>query len=266
MSTWLQDVAPRPVPSSSPAGGVAAPPGFSGATLPSLPSLSDEARAPGFASRQLVGTQLGAIPGRYNPQLALARAQAEAGLAGSTGWSFGTDNPDTPQREDLQVTHNPNAPLGERDRQAVMEQRAQAAARGRLYSTMTDTSIGQALQRLSEQDRQVVVQYASNLNSIYGAAHQETQALVGRYTELYGSDALFLAQNPPPAGPDIRGNASMTQTDPYAGLKRLPDGEYLLNTYSFSPNKATLQARYPGLRVEVRRAGNGKYVAVGVPA
>lgn len=266
MATWLQDVAPRPVPSSSPVDSAAAPPGFSGATLPSMPSLSDEARAPGFASRQLIGTQLGAMPGQYNPQLSLARSQAEAGLAGSTGWRFGTDNPDTPEREDLQVSQDPNAPLGERDRQAVLAQRAQAAARGRLYSTMTDTGIGQALQRLAEQDRQVVTQYAQNLNSIYSGFHREQMDLVNRWTELYGTDALFLAQNPPDAGTPPGPVSSQAGADPYAGLTKLPGGEFKLGVYGFNPNKATLEGRYPGLKVDVKRAGNGKYVAVGVPS
>lgn len=266
MATWLQDVAPRPVPSSSPVDSAAAPPGFSGATLPSMPSLSDEARAPGYASRQLIGTQLGALPGQYNPQLSLARSQAEAGLAGSTGWRFGTDNPDTPEREDLQVSQDPNAPLGERDRQAVLAQRAQAASRGRLYSTMTDTGIGQALQRLADQDRQVVTQYASNLNSIYSGFHRDAMDLTNRWTELYGTDALFLASNPPPAGADPGPTSVMSAADPYAGLTKLASGQYKLGVYGFSPNKQTLASRYPGLKIEVKSAGNGKYVAVGVPA
>lgn len=251
-SSWLQDLqAPRPAAAVAPAG---APPGFSSVSAPSLPSLSDEARAPGFTERTWIGTQLGALPGKYDPQLALARDQAKAGLAGYGGWSWREDDPSTPGREDLQPIYDPNNAVGERERAAVGGARAQAAGRGMLYSTGAQQGIGRALQQTSDEARAVISQFAGQVGGIFSSYNSEATGLVNRWTELYGSDSLYLGQNPPPAPEPPK---------PWASLPRFANGEIKVGTYRGVPNLETLKARYPGLSLQPRRMGGGGYIVVG---
>ena len=174
-------------------------------TLPALPSMPaiDDARSPGAAGRQILQTRLGQLPVETATQTNLARQQAEAGLVGLGGWRWVPDDPSTPQREDLIPVPDRSGPLGERERSSVIDQRSRGASRGMLYSTSTNQGIGSALQRLSDEGRQVVTKYASALNGIYSAAQREGVSLTSEWARLYGEDARFLADNPL-ASPDYQ--------------------------------------------------------------
>lgn len=165
--------------------------------LPTVPGL-DDARAPGATSRALIGNQLGNLPGRYNPILEQARAEAQYRLSGYGGVKFGTDNPSTPQREDLGISFDPNAPLGEREKQSVNAEQEAANSRGLLSSSFADKAVGAALVRMSEEKREIVNQFSSQINSALSQQAAETSSLISDWTRLYGEDSRWLVENPPP--------------------------------------------------------------------
>jgi hypothetical protein len=141
----------------------------------------------------------------YTPQYTAAQARAQAGLAGLGGFTWGVDDPNTPQNEALNLTYNDQAPLGQRQIDAVQAEQGNANARGILYSSFANRNIGAALGRLTEQGRAVVNQYASDIANIGTAESTQGFNLYTQLAGLYGQDALYAAQNPPapplPTGP-----------------------------------------------------------------
>ena len=168
--------------------------------LPAVPAI-DDARAPGAVERSIIQSELTNLPGKYAGQLTAARANAQANLAGYGGWSWGKDNPATPQREDLLVGFDASRGPDEREKQAVQGERAKANERGALYSSQANQSIGAALQRLSLEAQNVVTQYAGQISSLLSEQMSETGNLVNQWTRLYGEDSRWLADNPPPPPP-----------------------------------------------------------------
>lgn len=169
-------------------------------SIPTVPGI-DDARAPGAVERSLLQSQLTNLPGKYAGQLTAARSNAQAGLAGYGGWSWGQDNPATPQREDLLVNFDPNDGPGERGKQAVRDVRSQFAKQGALYSSQANQAIGGALQKLSLEAQGVVQQYASQISGLLSEQAAESSNLVNQWTRLYGEDSRWLAENPPPPPP-----------------------------------------------------------------
>lgn len=218
-------------------------------SLPQLPQL-DDARAPNAVSRQLLANQLGQIPQLGNARLTNIRAGAQQALAGYGGWKFREDDPSTAEREDMLVEFDAGMGLGEREKQAVRGVRAAMNARGALYSSETNQNIGQAVQRLQDEARAIVNQYAAAVNDeLTNQANQASQ-ITAQWAQLYGQDALYLAENPPPP------------PDPLAGLPRAADDSPIVGRYEQYPNLDVLRARYPGYPLGVRRTGDGMYVVV----
>ena len=182
-----------------PAGPVApAPPAITAPTIPALPQL-DDARAPNALGRQMLTQRLTNLPGLYNPQLTGMRDQAREALAGYGGWTFRDDDPSTAEREDLAVpTRDPAQGLGAREQQAVLAQRAGAAARGILDSSFANKAVGAALGQLNEEAKSIVRQYAAGVNQIIDNQRTETTDIISDLVRLYGEDARYLADNPPP--------------------------------------------------------------------
>lgn len=255
-------VVPRPVVT-----GVPMPP----ITMPSIPAVPaiDDARAPNATNRAWLQARLGALPGRYNPLLGQVRLGAQHALAGYGGFRWHEDDPGTAEREDLRAPdYDPNAPLGERQKQAVRAERNAANARGMLSSSFTGQAIGSALTRLNEEARGIVQQYASQINQILGQQSTETTDIVTDWTRLYGEDARFLVENPPPAlppPPPAPGPAPPAPPLTLETAQRAADESPILWSGKGYPDLALLHSRWPGVKLGVRRTGSGGYVVVAGP-
>lgn len=226
------------------------PPAYTMPTLPSVPTLADDARTPGYVGRQVIQQRLGQIPAVHQANLTNIRAGAQQALAGYGGYKFRDDNPATPEREDLILDFDAGMGLGEREKLAVRDVRNQSNAQGMLYSSFANQNIGAAVQRLSLEAQQIASTYAEAINTEIGRASGETANLVGEWAGLYGSDSAFLIDNPPPP------------PDPLAGLPKVADGSPLIWRGQDYPNLDSLRVRYPGLPLGVRRGGDGTYFVV----
>lgn len=250
-------VSPRSYSLRSPAGYGSAPsstnivraPTYRAPSLPQVPQI-DDARAPNSATRAWLAGQLGELPNQLNANLTNIRAGAKQALTGYGGWKFRQDDPNTPEREDLILDFDAGMGLGEREKLAVRGERNASNSRGTLYSSFTDQNIGQAVQRLSLEAQQIATQYASSIQSAQTNYANQVANITGQWTQLYGQDAAFLAENPPPP------------PDPLAGLPRAADNSPMIWRGKDYPNMDTLRARYPGQPLGVRRAGDGSYVVV----
>lgn len=230
--------------------GVVKAPAYKPPQLPNVPALSDEARAPNYAMRTWLSQQLGELPNQLNANLTGIRAGAKQALAGYGGWQFGKDDPNTPEREDLILNFDAGLGLGEREKNAVKDVRSGMNSRGTLYSSFTDQNIGQAVQRLSAEAQQIATQYASAIQQAQTDYAGQVREITGQWAGLYGQDAQYLLENPPPP------------PDPLAGLPKAADSAPIIWHGADYPNIDTLRARYPGQPLGVRQAGDGSYVVV----
>lgn len=166
-------------------------PTFTAPSMPTVPVI-DDARAPNAASRSFVQTQLGMLPGKYQPLLDQARVNARYALAGYGGVRINDDN---------SVTFDPGARLGQKEKAAVRGEENAANSRGLLFSSFANQAIGSALTRMNEEKRAVVNQFAASINNTLMTQSQETTSLIGDWVRMYGEDSRFLAENPPPPPP-----------------------------------------------------------------
>lgn len=225
------------------------PPKFTPTALPSVPQI-DDARAPNAIAREQLRMQLGQLPGQYNAQLTGIRANAQQSLAGYGGYKFREDNPNTPEREDMVLDFDAGSGLGEREKLAVRGERNAANSRGMLYSSFANQNIGQAVQRLSLEAQQIANQYARAVNGVESDYASQVANITGQYARLYGKDASFLIENPPPT------------PDPMANLPTAADGSPIISRGPGYPDLEALRARYPGYPLGIRKAGDGSYVVV----
>lgn len=121
-------------------------------------------------------------------QMGTARDNAKAASAGFGGIKWVPDDPNTPQDESLTPQYDPNS-IGKNERGAVQGGQQQANARGMMYSSFGDQMVGAALQRVGEQARGVINQYAGQLNTIATQAQSTAATYLGSLGSLYGSDA-----------------------------------------------------------------------------
>jgi hypothetical protein len=226
-----------------------------GITMPSLPQLPsiDDARAPNAAGRTWIGQQLSVLPGRYQPVIDQARLNAQHNLAGYGGVTIGDDN---------RATFDPNAKLGQREKQAVQGEENAANARGLLFSSFANQNIGAALVRMNEEKRAIVNQFAAQINNTLMSQASEATSLVSDWVRLYGEDSRYLLENPPPAPVAPVPAAPVAPPDPFGGAARAADQSPIIWKGANYPNLATLQARHPGQPLGVRQAGDGSYVVV----
>ena len=144
--------------------------------------------------------QPGYVPGlneRVATQLGQARNNARDALRGFGGVSFRNDDPSTPNvDESLMMDYRPDQ-LGRNERQAVLQARAQANARGMLSSGVADQMVGSALQRVGEQARAIVNQYSNQINEIANRNFDPLTGLavqtLGQIQSLYGADTQWAA-------------------------------------------------------------------------
>jgi hypothetical protein len=232
-------------------------------TLPSIPQLPElGSNAPNAASRQWLISQLPSFAQQNQAALTGIQSGAKMGLAGYGGYSFAKDNPNTPQREDLTVAFNPNAGPGQREKQAFQGVRNSANAQGTLYSSFTNQNIASAAQRLSLEAQQIVNQYASSINQQQTAYANQVAGVIGQWVGLYGQDAQYLAENPPPTPPIPTAYESAVAAANAGQLAKSGQGEPIIWKGTKSPNMTTLQAQYPGANIQIRKMGGGGYAAV----
>lgn len=226
------------------------PPTYTPPALPAMPDLPSGGNAPNSTERAWLGAQLGQLPGQLNANLTNIRAGAQQALAGYGGYKFREDDPNTPEREDMILDFDAGAGLGEREKMAVRGEQSAANSRGLLYSSFANQNIGQAVQRLSLEAQQVANQYAQAVNGAQTDYANQVASITGQMVSLYGQDAAYLIDNPPPT------------PDPTANLPTTGDGTPLVWRGSSYPDLNELRARYPGYPLGVRKAGDGSFVVV----
>ena len=120
------------------------------------------------------------------------RDTAKAALMGYGGISFKADDPSTPQDESLEISQQTGL-TGQREVSGVQAATSAAASRG-IRGRARNLMVGAALQRVSEEARTVINQYARDISGTEpgGLAYefkQAQQALIDKWGDLYGKDA-----------------------------------------------------------------------------
>lgn len=217
---------------------------------------------PNSAARALLATSLGTGPNSFttqaNTQMGVAANATRQALRGYGGVSFGVDDTSTPNvNEGLLVNYTPDK-LGSKDRQAVISARAQASARGMGYSGFGDQMVGAALQRVGEEARGIVNQYAQQINQIATTTNTNVQSAITTLGGLYGSDSTWNLQmeanKPPPTPPP--------STQPSNDIAPNQDAEYPVTNPAWSWAKSPRQDGPNGLDA---RFGYGNYIIVRKP-
>jgi hypothetical protein len=171
-------------------------PPLSSVPVPPMPAGDfGAAGRPNATSEANQQAHLTALPSIYDPQRQQQKQNAQLALTPYGGYEFQKDDPSTPQDESLNLVATGKE--GQLNRDAQRQVKGAQAARGELYSSFTDTAIGDAYTRLSESARGIVNQYAGNLASI----NQNQNAAASGYTDnlisMYGTDAQWLRDQPP---------------------------------------------------------------------
>lgn len=232
-------------------------------TLPTLPTLPNLGSAPNAHGRGFLTEQFGKLGEKYNPQLTGAQGQAEAALAGYGGWSWQEDDPNTPEREDLLMNpFDPNARLGQKEKGAVREVKNAANAQGMLNSSFANQNIGAALQRMSIEAQGIANSYASAINGIYTNWSNEASDISGDLVGLYGADAQWLAENPPPppqpVTPDTQPERTVWTGQGSPNLGRISELQQTENVWLTPGSNGGTQASVGGSRGAGRRIWRGK--------
>lgn len=145
-----------------------------------------------YAQRKQIMDQLGqtgntSIYQNFLKNLGSRRDTARAALMGYGGISFKGDDPSTPQDESLEIKQETGL-AGTKEVagiQGATSSAAQSGLRGRARQMM----VGAALQRVSNEARAVINQYATDVNSMSDQFKERQDELIGRWNTLYGSDA-----------------------------------------------------------------------------
>lgn len=120
------------------------------------------------------------------------RDSYSARLAGYGGLSFRSDDPNTTKREDFEIEQR-TGQTGQREVAGVQGATVSAASKG-IRGRARTLMIGAALQRVSEEARAVINQYAAEISGTQegGLAYEfgkQQEALVKEWGDLYGKDA-----------------------------------------------------------------------------
>ena len=138
---------------------------------------------------QLAQTGNTSIYQNFLKNLGSRRDTARAALMGYGGISFKGDDPSTPQDESLEIKQETGTGLsGTKERAAAQGATAAGAATG-LRGRARQLMVGAALQRVSNEARAVINQYASDVSSMSTQFKERQDELIGRWNTLYGSDA-----------------------------------------------------------------------------
>jgi len=136
---------------------------------------------------QLAQTGNTSIYQNFLKNLGSRRDTARAALMGYGGISFKGDDPSTPQDESLEIKQETG--LAGTKEVAGAQGATSAAASSGLRGRARQMMVGAALQRVSNEARAVINQYASDVNSMSTQFKDRQDELIGRWNTLYGSDA-----------------------------------------------------------------------------
>lgn len=145
-----------------------------------------------YAQRKQIMDQLGqtgntSIYQNFLKNLGSRRDTARAALMGYGGISFKGDDPSTPQDESLEIKQETGL-AGTKERAAAQGATAAGAATG-LRGRARQMMVGAALQRVSNEARAVINQYAADVNTMSDQFKERQDELIGRWNTLYGGDA-----------------------------------------------------------------------------
>ena len=159
-------------------------------------------------------------------------------------------------RDDGSIAEKKEGQPGQAYREAYQEATAAANARGMLESSFAAKTIGQAWGRLSAEAQDIVTQHAVSFNQILMSEGAEFDEINTGLMQLYGDEAQYQLDNPPPPPADpVQGAVD-------SAAKAPGDQSPVLWKGANYPNLAELQKRYPGQQLGVRKTGDGKYVVV----
>lgn len=195
-----------------------------------------------------------ALPAKYEQLIKSRGASTKLGLTGLGNYKTG-DNPNTPEVE-TDAIYREDTRLGDRETQAVKGADNAANARGMMFSSFRDKNVGDALGRLSREANQVLTQYATDLKKLEGDKLGEQEGLYNALETLYGDEADYLKENPPPPPetPETTQPAPAGSTP--AGIVR--DGESFVWRGAAKPNLKSLEKKHPGMKFRVAWVSGGK--------
>lgn len=149
-----------------------------------------------YSRRQEIINALGqegntSIYQQFLKNLQSARTNYKGALSGYGGFSFKEDDLSTPQREDLEIRQETGI-TGAKEVEAIQNAQALAASRG-ISGRAQSLMVGAALQRVSDQARDVINQYSDAISGTKagGAAYEfknEQTRLLNEWSDLYGKD------------------------------------------------------------------------------
>lgn len=149
-----------------------------------------------YSRRQEIINALGqegntSIYQQFLKNLQSARTNYKGALSGYGGFSFKEDDLSTPQREDLEIRQETGI-TGAKEVEGIQNAQALAASRG-ISGRAQSLMVGAALQRVSEQARDVINQYSDAISGTkeggvaYEFNKQQTR-LLSEWSDLYGKD------------------------------------------------------------------------------
>lgn len=136
---------------------------------------------------QLDPTKNTSIYKNFLKNLGSRRDTAKAALMGYGGISFKSDDLSTPQDESLEIKQETG--LAGTKEVAGAQGATSAAASSGLRGRARQMMIGAALQRVSNEARAVINQYAADVNTMSDEFKGRQDAIIGQWNTLYGSDA-----------------------------------------------------------------------------
>lgn len=229
----------------------------------------------GYAQRTQIIGQLGTGPGsisaRYSGLMQARQKNAAASLRGYGGISFGPDDPTTTDVDESLSPSYESGRMGQNERSAYKSATAAGAAKGIAYSTGGEQLVGSALQRVSEEARGIVNQYASDINNLATQQLQESQGVYNTYVSLYGTDAsaaLTAAAATPAKEPSIARYSTKPNVDPTQyNVVKAGDGSYLTIKISdfTTPAGTYAKGKPPDRKVLNERFGATGYAIVTLP-
>jgi hypothetical protein len=139
-----------------------------------------------------------------------------------------------------------------------------------VYSTGGEQLVGAALQRVSEEARNIVNQYAADINGLATQQLQESQGVYNTYVSLYGTDAsaaLTAAAATPAKEPSLQRYTTKPNVDPTQyNVVKAGDGSYLTVKISdYTTPAGTYSKKTPPKRSELNKRFPNGYAIVTLP-
>lgn len=190
------------------------------------------------------------LPGQQNAALTGINSQARQALAGYGGYTWGVDDPNTPENEGLNLDYDASKGLGQKEKGAYRGARDNANSGGMLESSFANQNIASAVQRMTLEGQQMATQYAAALNQTYTDYAKRASDLTREWAGYFGADSAWLVDNPPPKPADWMAPAG-TVGDVWAGYH--------------DPDPAGLESMYPGMSFSYRTDPDGRVVVTASP-